>query len=138
MALVCGRYEGVDERVLSLVDDEISIGDYVLSGGETAALVVIDAIARHVPGVLGNEASPVDESFKDGLLEYPQYTRPPSFMGMEVPEVLLSGNHEEIRKWRRKQSLQRTLLRRPDLMERFAATTEDRKLMREILEEIPE
>ena len=138
VALVCGRYEGVDERVLSLVDDEISIGDYVLSGGETAALVVIDAIARHVPGVLGNEASPVDESFKDGLLEYPQYTRPPSFMGMEVPEVLLSGNHEEIRKWRRKQSLRRTLLRRPDLMERFAATTEDRKLMREILEEIPE
>ena len=138
VALICGRYEGVDERVLSLVDDEISIGDYVLSGGETAALVVIDAIARHVPGVLGNEASPVDESFKDGLLEYPQYTRPPSFMNMEVPEVLLSGNHEEIRKWRRKQSLRRTLLRRPDLMERFAATTEDRKLMREILEEIPE
>jgi tRNA (guanine37-N1)-methyltransferase len=120
------------------VDDEISIGDYVLSGGETAALVVIDAVARHVPGVLGNDSSPVEESFKDSLLEYPQYTRPPSFMGTDVPEVLLSGNHEEIRKWRRRQSLRRTVLRRPDLMERFAASTEDRKLVREILEEIPE
>ncbi len=99
LALVCGRYEGVDERILSLVDDEVSIGDYVLSGGEAAALVVIDAVSRLVPGVLGNEASPVDESFRDGLLEYPQYTRPREFLGVEVPQVLLSGNHEEIRRW---------------------------------------
>ncbi|OPY70938.1 MAG: tRNA (guanine-N(1)-)-methyltransferase [Syntrophorhabdaceae bacterium PtaU1.Bin034] len=136
LALICGRYEGVDERILSLVDDEISIGDYVLSGGEAAALVVIDAISRLIPGVVGNDASPVDESFKDGLLEYPQYTRPREFIGMEVPEVLLSGNHEEIRKWRRKESLKRTILRRPDLMERFQPNEEDKKLMRQIMEDM--
>jgi tRNA (guanine37-N1)-methyltransferase len=136
LALVCGRYEGVDERILGLVDEEVSIGDYVLSGGEAAALVVIDAVARLVPGVLGNEASPVDESFRDGLLEYPQYTRPREFSGMEVPEVLLSGNHEEIRKWRRKESIRRTILRRPDLMERFQPTKEDTRLIRELMEEL--
>jgi len=136
LALVCGRYEGVDERILGLVDEEVSIGDYVLSGGEAAALVVIDAVARLVPGVLGNEASPVDESFREGLLEYPQYTRPREFLGMEVPEVLLSGNHEEIRKWRRKESIRRTILRRPDLMERFQPTKEDRFLIRDLMEEL--
>ena len=136
LALLCGRYEGVDERILGLVDEEVSIGDYVLSGGEAAALVVIDAVARLVPGVLGNKASPMDESFLEGLLEYPQYTRPREFLGMEVPEVLLSGNHEEIRRWRRKESIRRTILRRPDLMERFQPTKEDAVLIREIVEEL--
>ncbi len=136
LALLCGRYEGVDERIHSLVDDEVSIGDYVLSGGETAALVVVDAVARLVPGVLGNEASPVDESFGEGLLEYPQYTRPREFMGMQVPDALLSGNHEEIRRWRRKESLRRTMLRRPDLMERFQPTREDGIMIRQVLEEM--
>lgn len=136
LALLCGRYEGVDERILGLVDEEVSIGDYVLSGGEAAALVVIDAVARLVPGVLGNEASPVDESFREGLLEYPQYTRPRMFLGMEVPEVLLSGNHEEIRRWRRKESIRRTILRRPDLMERFQPAKEDTLLIRELMEEL--
>lgn len=136
LALVCGRYEGVDERLLPLVDEEVSIGDYILSGGEAAALAVIDAVSRLVPGVLGNAASPVDESFMDGLLEYPQYTRPREFAGMEVPEPLLSGNHEEIRKWRRKESLKRTILRRPDLMEKFRPTKEDAFLIREVMEEL--
>ena len=136
LALLCGRYEGVDERILSLVDDEVSIGDYVLSGGEAAALVVVDAVSRLVPGVLGNEESPADESFGQGLLEYPQYTRPREFMGMQVPEVLLSGNHEEIRRWRRKESLKRTILRRPDLMERFQPTREDEIMIRQVLEEM--
>jgi len=136
LALLCGRYEGVDERIHALVDDEASIGDYILSGGETAALVVVDAVSRLVPGVLGNEASPGDESFTEGLLEYPQYTRPREFMGMRAPEALVSGNHEEIRKWRRKESLRRTMLRRPDLMERFQPTREDEIMMREVLEEL--
>jgi tRNA (guanine37-N1)-methyltransferase len=136
LALLCGRYEGVDERMRALVDEEVSIGDYILSGGETAALVVVDAVSRLVPGVLGNEASPVDESFAQGLLEYPQYTRPREFMGMEAPEALLSGNHEEIRKWRRKESIRRTILRRPDLMERFRPTREDEVMMREVMEEL--
>jgi tRNA (guanine37-N1)-methyltransferase len=136
LCLVCGRYEGVDERALSFVDEEVSIGDYVLSGGEFGALAVIDAVSRLVPGVLGNEASPAEESFKDCLLEYPQYTRPRTFMEMDVPDVLLSGNHEEIRRWRRKESLRRTILRRPDLMERFHPTEEDRALMREIMLEM--
>ena len=138
LGLVCGRYEGVDERVLSLVDDELSIGDYVLAGGEAAALVVIDAVARLVPGVIGNETSSIDESFKEPLLEYPQYTRPQTFMGMDAPGVLLSGNHEEIRRWRRKESIRRTILRRPDLLEHFEPTDEDRRLIREIMEEIAE
>ena len=138
LALVCGRYEGVDERVLSLVDEELSVGDYILSGGEMAALIVIDAVCRLVPGVIGNETSSLDESFGESLLEYPQYTRPQGFMDMEVPAVLLSGNHNEIRRWRRKESIRRTILRRPDLFERFEPTDEDRKLIREIMEEIPE
>ncbi len=138
LGLVCGRYEGVDERVLSLVDDELSLGDYVLSGGEAAALVVIDAVTRLVPGVIGNETSSIDESFKEPLLEYPQYTRPQTFMETEVPGVLLSGNHEEIRRWRRKESIRRTILRRPDLLEHFEPTDEDRRLIREIMEEVTE
>jgi tRNA (guanine37-N1)-methyltransferase len=116
LVLVCGRYEGVDERVKSFVDAELSVGDYTLSGGEPAALVVIDAVARLIPGVLGNEKSAAEESFSDGLLEYPQYTRPEEFHGMKVPEVLLSGDHERIREWRRKMSVRLTTERRPDLL----------------------
>ena len=115
IVLICGRYEGIDERVKAFVDEEISIGDYTLSGGEPAAMVVIDAIARLVLGVLGNENSATDESFTDGLLEYPQYTRPETFRGMNVPEVLLSGDHERIKQWRQEKSLEVTRKRRPDL-----------------------
>jgi tRNA (guanine37-N1)-methyltransferase len=138
ICLLCGRYEGVDERVLEYIDEEISVGDYVTSGGEFPALVVIDAVARFIPGVLGNDASVHSESFKEPLLEYPQYTRPETFMGLTVPPVLLSGNHEEIRKWRRKEAIRKTLLKRPDLIGEFQATQEDRLFMREIMEEIPE
>jgi tRNA (guanine37-N1)-methyltransferase len=117
LLLFCGRYEGVDERVRPLFDEQISIGDFVLTGGETAALVVIDAIARLVPGVLGSEASPRDESFSGSLLEYPQYTRPEVFRGMRVPPVLLSGNHAEIARWRREQARERTRRLRPELID---------------------
>jgi tRNA (guanine37-N1)-methyltransferase len=117
LVLVCGRYEGVDERVAaSLVTDEISIGDYVLSGGEPAALVVIDALVRLVPGALGSETSAVNESFAAGLLDYPHYTRPPEFRGLSVPDVLLSGNHAEIASWRREAALNKTRRNRPDLI----------------------
>lgn len=131
LLLLCGRYEGIDERVRAFVDEEISIGDYVLTGGEIAAMAVIDACARRLPGVLGNESSALDESFEAGLLEYPQYTRPPEFRGQGVPEILLSGDHEKIRKWRRQQALQRTRDRRPDLFARHALTDEDRVLLGE-------
>lgn len=114
--LVCGRYEGIDERVLGFVDGELSLGDFVLSGGEFAALAVLDAAARLVPGVLGNEASAVHESFSGGLLEYPQYTRPAEFRGLRVPDVLLSGDHGLVASWRARQSLLRTKARRPDLL----------------------
>jgi tRNA (guanine37-N1)-methyltransferase len=114
--LFCGRYEGVDERVRPLFDEEISIGDYVLSGGEPAALVVIDAVGRLVPGVVGRAESLENESFSAGLLEYPQYTRPEVFRGMKVPPVLLSGNHAQIARWRHEQSVERTRARRPDLV----------------------
>jgi tRNA (guanine37-N1)-methyltransferase len=116
IVLVCGRYEGVDERVAAFVDEELSVGDYTLSGGEPAALVVIDAVSRLIPGVLGNEASAAEDSFTEGLLEYPHYTRPEEFRGMKVPEVLLSGDHQRIREWRREQSLRLTRERRPDLL----------------------
>jgi tRNA (guanine37-N1)-methyltransferase len=117
ITLICGRYEGVDERVAaSLVTDEVSIGDYVLSGGEPAALVLIDAVTRLVPGALGSETSAVNESFSDGLLDHPQYTRPPEFRGLRVPEVLLSGNHGEIARWRTEQSIEKTRTNRPDLL----------------------
>ncbi|MCR5210435.1 MAG: tRNA (guanosine(37)-N1)-methyltransferase TrmD [Lachnospiraceae bacterium] len=116
---LCGHYEGIDERVIEeIVTDEISIGDYVLTGGELASLVVMDAVARMVPGVLGNETSAGTESFTDGLLEYPQYTRPEEWRGKKVPEVLLSGHHANIERWRREQSIQRTRERRPDLLEK--------------------
>jgi len=122
LILVCGRYEGVDERVLRWVDEELSLGDFVLTGGEIAALAVIDAIARLVPGVLGNELSTQSESFSgEGLLEGPQYTRPPEFRGLRVPEVLLSGDHEKIARWRQDQAVARTRERRPDLLTRQKA-----------------
>ncbi len=124
IVLICGRYEGIDERVSAFVDDEVSLGDYTLSGGEPAAIVVIDAVARLVPGVLGNENSAAEESFTDGLLEYPQYTRPEEFRGMKVPEVLLSGDHRRIKEWRRQQSLAVTRQRRPDLIANDRASSE--------------
>ncbi len=119
IVLICGRYEGVDERVADLLaTDEISIGDYVLSGGEPAALVLVDAVTRLVPGALGSETSAANESFSEGLLDYPHYTRPPEFRGARVPEVLLSGNHAEIARWRRAQALRKTQRNRPDLLEK--------------------
>jgi tRNA (guanine37-N1)-methyltransferase len=119
IVLLCGRYEGVDERVSdALITDEVSIGDYVLSGGEPAAMVMIDAVVRLLPGALGSETSAVYESFSEGLLDYPQYTRPPDFRGMKVPEVLLSGNHAEIARWRKEAALEKTRRKRPDLLNR--------------------
>jgi tRNA (guanine37-N1)-methyltransferase len=128
--LICGRYEGVDARVADgWCDEELSVGDYVLSGGEYAALVVIDAVTRLIPGVLGNQESNVDESLTDGLLEYPHYTRPRTFRESEVPPVLLSGNHQKIADWRRQQALRRTQRRRPDLFKGYKMTTADKKLL---------
>jgi len=136
LILLCGRYEGVDERTRELfVDEEISIGDYVLTGGELAAMVLIDAIARLLPGVLGSNRSAEDDSFFNSLLEYPQYTRPFDFRGNLVPEVLLSGNHSAISLWRRKEALRRTLARRPDLLAKANLSDEDKKLLEEILQE---
>ena len=136
LILVCGRYEGVDERIRPLcIDREISIGDYVLSGGELGAMVVMDGVGRLVPGVLGGETSNLEDSFEDGLLEYPQYTRPRVFRDKEVPSVLLSGDHERIRKWRRKAALKSTLEKRPDLMETAALTDEDAGFLAELKEE---
>lgn len=126
LVLICGRYEGVDERVKAFVDQELSLGDFTLSGGEPAALAVIDAVARLIPGVLGNEKSAADESFSNGLLEYPQYTRPEEFRGMKVPAVLLSGDHERIRRWRREASIRLTQERRPDLLAKAALALEER------------
>lgn len=136
MVILCGHYEGVDERVrLALAPEEISLGDYVLTGGELPALVLIDATTRLVPGVLGDPSSAVDESFADSLLEYPQYTRPVEIEGITVPEVLLSGHHEAIRLWRRKQALRSTYLRRPDLLRDRMFTKEDRQLLNELMNE---
>ncbi|MFC1983448.1 tRNA (guanosine(37)-N1)-methyltransferase TrmD [Chloroflexota bacterium] len=130
LILVCGRYEGVDERIREhLVTDEISIGDYVLSGGELGAMVVVDAVVRLLPGVLGSEASPLDDSHSSGLLEYPQYTRPAVYRGWSVPEVLLSGNHAQIAKWRREQAIIRTLERRPELLGKANLNLEERRLI---------
>ncbi|MGB9803249.1 tRNA (guanosine(37)-N1)-methyltransferase TrmD [Desulfofundulus sp.] len=137
LVLICGHYEGIDERVAEhLVTDEISIGDYVLTGGELPAMVVVDAVCRLVPGVLGERASALEESFNDGLLEYPHYTRPREYRGYRVPEVLLSGHHEQIRLWRRRQSLLRTLASRPDLLAGANLTDEDRKILASVMEEI--
>ncbi len=128
MILICGHYEGVDERVREhLVNDEISIGDYILSGGETAAMVVADAVVRLLPDVLGSPESPVEESHNTGLLEYPQYTRPPVFREWAVPEVLLSGNHGEIARWHREQAIIRTATRRPDLLKNAELTPEEKQ-----------
>ncbi|GKV67776.1 tRNA (guanine-N(1)-)-methyltransferase [Sporosarcina sp. NCCP-2716] len=130
LVFICGHYEGYDERIREhLVTDELSIGDFVLTGGELAAMTMIDSVVRLLPGVLGNEASPVEDSFSTGLLEHPQYTRPAVYEGMAVPDVLLSGNHAEIEKWRTEQSLKRTLERRPDLLESYPLTAEQKKVL---------
>jgi len=137
LILLCGRYEGVDERVKELfVDEEISIGDYILTGGELAAMVVIDAVARVLPGVLGSERSAEEDSFSNSLLEHPQYTRPHDFRGSRVPDVLLSGNHSAISLWRRREALKRTWMRRPDLLAKAGLSEEDRELLKEISQEI--
>ncbi len=136
VVLICGRYEGVDERVARhLATDEISIGDYVVTGGELPAMVVVDAVSRHIPGVVGKEGSVRRESFADGRLDYPQYTRPREFRGMTVPEVLFSGDHEKIEAWRRRKALEKTRQRRPDLLARLSLSPEDRMLLDEICEE---
>ncbi|MEW6028103.1 MAG: tRNA (guanosine(37)-N1)-methyltransferase TrmD [Chloroflexota bacterium] len=130
IALICGRYEGVDERIRQhLVTDEISIGDYVLTGGELPALILIDALARLIPGALGDPTGAEDDSHASGLLEYPHYTRPPEFRGWGVPDVLLSGDHGKIEKWRREQSLLRTMERRPDLLEKIELSEKDREFL---------
>ena len=131
--MLCGRYEGVDERVRThLATEAVSIGDYVVSGGELPALVIVDAVARLVPGVVGDEQSVAGDSFSRGLLDYPQYTRPAEYEGMPVPPVLLSGNHREIERWRRREALARTLERRPDLLAGLALGAEDAALLKEI------
>lgn len=131
LVFVCGRYEGIDERIVQEADLELSIGDYVLTGGELASMVVMDAVARLIPGVLGGgEEAAEEESFSRGLMEYAQYTRPPEFEGKRVPPVLLSGNHEEIRKWRLESSLQRTLLKRPDLLENREFSREEKAILK--------
>ena len=136
LVLVAGRYEGIDERIIvTQVDEEWSIGDYVLSGGELAAMVMIDALTRRLPGVLGHEGSAQDDSFAEGLLEYPHYTRPEEVAGLRVPEVLLSGDHQAILRWRRKQALGRTWLRRPDLLKYLQLDQEQQKLLNEFIEE---
>jgi tRNA (guanine37-N1)-methyltransferase len=134
LVIVCGRYEGVDERVRARVDEEISIGDYVLSGGELAALVIVDAVARLVPGVVGDEQSVAEDSFSRGLLDFPHYTRPADWNGNKVPDVLLSGNHAAIRRWRKREALARTYARRPDLLDAASLDEEEQELLRELME----
>ena len=137
LILLCGHYEGIDQRVLdSIVDEEISIGDYVLTGGELPAMVLIDSVSRYVEGVL-KDGSTIEESFSQGLLEYPQYTRPEVFEGQQVPEVLRSGNHQMIDKWRREQSLKRTLEKRPDLLEKVDLSDEDKKILEKNRNDVP-
>lgn len=136
LIFICGRYEGYDERIKSLVTDEVSLGDFVLTGGELAAMTMVDATVRLIPEVIGKETSHQDDSFSSGLLEYPQYTRPYDYLGMTVPDVLMSGHHENIRKWRLEQSLRKTLERRPDLLENYAMTDEERLILEKIKTEI--
>ena len=131
LTFICGHYEGYDERIRTRVTDEFSLGDYVLTGGELATMVIIDATVRLLPDVLGNNESAVGDSFSTGLLEYPQYTRPADFRGLKVPEVLTSGNHQKIAQWRRKESLRRTYLRRPNLLENYPLTEQDKKWLAE-------
>ncbi|NLF45726.1 MAG: tRNA (guanosine(37)-N1)-methyltransferase TrmD [Syntrophomonadaceae bacterium] len=133
LVLLCGHYEGIDDRILSLVDEEISIGDYILTGGELPAMVLIDAVARLLPGVLGDDASAGEESFTNQLLEYPQYTRPAIYRQKEVPAILLSGHHEKIRRWRLQQSLLKTLLKRPELLLERDFTAEEKKILAQML-----
>jgi tRNA (guanine37-N1)-methyltransferase len=136
VVVLCGRYEGIDERVReALVTDEISIGDYVLSGGELPALVIVDAVVRLLPGAVGDEESVEVDSFSRGLLDFPHYTRPAEFRGLQVPDVLLSGNHEEIRRWRKREALRRTVRRRPDLLDSAELDSEEREMLRALLEE---
>jgi len=133
LILLCGHYEGVDQRALdACIDEEISIGDYILTGGELAAMVLMDCVARFIPGVLGSAESPEEESFSDGLLEYPQYTRPRELNGMEVPEVLLSGDHARIKAWRRQESLRATKRFRPDLLEKAQLTDKEKRMLEEM------
>ncbi|MFD1318976.1 tRNA (guanosine(37)-N1)-methyltransferase TrmD [Loigolactobacillus zhaoyuanensis] len=132
LVFICGHYEGYDERIRNLVTDEISLGDYVLTGGELGAMVVIDTTVRLLPGVLGNESSAENDSFSDGLLEHPQYTRPADFDGMAVPAVLTNGNHQLIAQWQEKESLRRTYLRRPDLLQQVTLTEQQQKLLAEV------
>ncbi len=132
LIFICGHYEGIDERVKRIVTDEISIGDYVLTGGELASLVVIDALVRLLPGVLGKEESIICDSFYSGLLDYPHYTRPEEYQGMRVPKILLSGDHKRIASWRRKEALRMTLEKRPDLLQGIKLSSEDKRLLREI------
>ena len=137
LILLCGHYEGVDERVRdSIVTEEVSIGDYVLTGGELPAMVLVDAVSRMIPGVLGDEDSSQNDSFYNGLLEHPHYTRPQEYKGMKVPDVLLSGHHAKIEEWRQKMALKRTLLRRPDLIDQKKLTDQEKKLLEEVKEEI--
>lgn len=136
LAFICGHYEGFDERIRAYATSEYTIGDYVLTGGEIPTMVMVDTISRLIPGVIKEQESFEDDSFYQGLLEYPQYTRPPIFEGVEVPEILLSGHHEKIRLWRKKQSLKRTWLRRPDLLKRYEMNAEEEKLFAEIKQEL--
>lgn len=137
LVFICGHYEGIDDRIRqTAVDEELSLGDFVAGGGELPVLVMIDVICRLLPGVVGNRQSLVNETFSSGLLDYPAYTRPPEFRGLTVPEVLLSGHHARIERWRRKESLRRTLVFRPDLLERFQCDPTDRILLHEIMEEL--
>jgi tRNA (guanine37-N1)-methyltransferase len=139
IVLLCGRYEAIDERVMEhLADEEISIGDYVLTGGELPSLVIIDAVARLIPGVLGDSRSSEEDSFSCGLLDYPHYTRPENFRGIKVPEVLLSGNHRAVSEWRKKRSLQLTMQRRPALLEQYVLTPEEKDIAQKIKEELDE
>ena len=136
LIFICGHYEGYDERIKTLVTDEVSLGDFVLTGGELAAMTMVDATVRLIPEVIGKEASHQDDSFSSGLLEYPQYTRPYDFRGMKVPDVLMSGHHENIRKWRLYESLKKTYLRRPDLLENYTFSDEERTILDQIKEEM--
>ena len=136
LVLICGHYEGVDQRVRYFIDDEISLGDFVLTGGEPAALCIIDAVARLLPGVIGKPQSLEEESFSEGLLEYPQYTRPAEYAGYKVPEILLSGHHKNIAQWRRQQAILHTLLLRPDLLSSTSLTEEDKEFLKRICEQL--
>ena len=136
LIFICGHYEGYDERIKTLVTDEVSLGDFVLTGGELAAMTMVDATVRLIPEVIGKEASHQDDSFSSGLLEYPHYTRPYDFRGMTVPDVLMSGHHENIRKWRLYESLKKTYLRRPDLLENYAFSDEEKAILDQIKEEL--